>query len=61
MNRLQYARGYAEYGWRVVWAPKGEKRPVAKGWPKLVPSDRDLEDWFGKHDNNLFIVTKVLE
>ncbi|MCX4587473.1 bifunctional DNA primase/polymerase [Streptomyces sp. NBC_01481] len=56
---MAYALRYASRGLRVMWAPRGMKRPVVKDWPKAATTDPVIVgQWWSEHpDANVCIAT----
>ncbi|MET8683342.1 bifunctional DNA primase/polymerase [Streptomyces sp. NPDC004732] len=55
---LDAALSYAAFGWRVMGALPGYKRPTLRGWPEFATTDRDtIISWGWPDDANVCIVT----
>lgn len=56
---IDWALLYSQQGWRVIWAPRGWKRPRVAGWPEKATTDAALiEAWYrGVPDMNVCIAT----
>jgi hypothetical protein len=47
---LDHALAYAKLGIPVIWIPRGEKGPKAKGWPTLATTDAAvITQWGTEH------------
>ena len=59
MSALDHALRFAARGWRVIWAPRGMKRPVVDDWQHRATTDTaTITGWWGQRlDANVCVVT----
>ncbi len=59
-STLDWARYYVEKGFSVIPLKRRSKTPALKSWKEYqfrLPTDEELQQWFGDGKHNIGIVT----